>query len=111
VGRWSTSRSTRGRAAFHSCSSRASNALAVGVRQGNEHAAEQLDLKRAAELRRPEAPDAPGCRTKQSMDTEQGNVDIVAVRPCRPAVPSVHVVIGARQGRVLGRQESLSPGP
>lgn len=76
-----------------------SNALAGELTRTMEAAAESLDFERAAELR-----DQIGIlrriQDQQSMDTEQGNVDIVAAA-VSPGGACVHVVM-VRQGRVLG---------
>lgn len=76
-----------------------SNALADELGKAMEHAAEQLDFERAAELRDQMAL-MRRVQDQQSMDTEQGNVDIVAAS-VSPGGACVHVVM-VRQGRVLG---------
>ncbi|UAW96835.1 excinuclease ABC subunit UvrC [Halopseudomonas nanhaiensis] len=76
-----------------------SNALAGELTRTMESAAANLDFERAAEVR-----DQIGIlrrvQDQQSMDTEQGNVDIVAAA-VSPGGACVHVVM-VRQGRVLG---------
>lgn len=76
-----------------------SNALASELSQSMERAAEQLDFERAAELRDQIAL-LRQVQDQQTMDTEQGNVDIVAAAVA-PGGACVHVVM-VRQGRVLG---------
>lgn len=76
-----------------------SNALASELSQSMERAAEHLNFERAAELRDQIAL-LRQVQDQQSMDTEQGNVDIVAAAVA-PGGACVHVVM-VRQGRVLG---------
>lgn len=76
-----------------------SNALTDELNRAMEQAAQDLDFERAAELR-----DQVGLlrrvQDQQSMDTEQGNVDVVAAA-VSPGGACVHVIM-VRQGRVLG---------
>ncbi|WP_339847278.1 excinuclease ABC subunit UvrC [uncultured Halopseudomonas sp.] len=76
-----------------------SNALTDELNRAMEQAAQDLDFERAAELR-----DQVGMlrrvQDQQSMDTEQGNVDVVAAA-VSPGGACVHVIM-VRQGRVLG---------
>ncbi|WP_304638725.1 excinuclease ABC subunit UvrC [Pseudomonas sp.] len=76
-----------------------SGALATELTQKMEAAAENLEFERAAELR-----DQIGIlrrvQDQQSMDTEQGNVDVIAAA-VSPGGACVHVIM-VRQGRVLG---------
>ncbi|MFN3581399.1 MAG: excinuclease ABC subunit UvrC [Pseudomonas sp.] len=76
-----------------------SNALADELASEMERAAEELAFERAAELRDQMAL-LRRVQDQQSMDTEQGNVDIVAAAVA-PGGACVHVVM-VRQGRVLG---------
>ena len=76
-----------------------SNALTDELNRAMEQAAQDLNFERAAELR-----DQVGLlrrvQDQQSMDTEQGNVDVVAAA-VSPGGACVHVIM-VRQGRVLG---------
>jgi excinuclease ABC subunit C len=76
-----------------------SGALAAELTQKMEAAADNLEFERAAELR-----DQIGIlrrvQDQQSMDTEQGNVDVIAAA-VSPGGACVHVIM-VRQGRVLG---------
>ncbi len=76
-----------------------SNALATELNQAMEHASTELNFERAAELRDQIAM-LRRVQDQQSMDTEQGDVDIVAA-VVTPGGACVHVVM-VRQGRVLG---------
>ncbi len=76
-----------------------SNALNTELTSAMEKASMNLDFERAAELRDQIAL-LRRVQDQQSMDTEQGNVDIVAAAVA-PGGACVHVVM-VRNGRVLG---------
>ncbi len=76
-----------------------SNALSDELNRAMEQAAQDLDFERAAELRDQVAL-LRRVQDQQSMDTEQGNVDVVAAA-VSPGGACVHVIM-VRQGRVLG---------
>lgn len=76
-----------------------SNALTDELNLAMEQAAQDLDFERAAELR-DQVAFLRRVQDQQSMDTEQGNVDVVAAA-VSPGGACVHVIM-VRQGRVLG---------
>jgi len=76
-----------------------SNALNTELTNAMEQASMNLDFERAAELRDQIAL-LRRVQDQQSMDTEQGNVDIIAASVA-PGGACVHVVM-VRNGRVLG---------
>ncbi len=76
-----------------------SNALTDELNRAMEQAAQDLDFERAAELR-DQVSMLRRVQDQQSMDTEQGNVDVVAAA-VSPGGACVHVIM-VRQGRVLG---------
>ncbi|MEH6564284.1 MAG: excinuclease ABC subunit UvrC [Halopseudomonas sp.] len=76
-----------------------SNTLATELNEAMEQASMALNFERAAELRDQIAL-LRRVQDQQSMDTEQGDVDIVAAQ-VTPGGACVHVVM-VRQGRVLG---------
>ncbi len=76
-----------------------SNALADELHRSMDAAAENLDFERAAELRDQIAL-LRRVQDQQNVDTEHGNVDVVAAS-VSPGGACVHVIM-VRQGRVLG---------
>ncbi|MAB24979.1 MAG: excinuclease ABC subunit C [Pseudomonadales bacterium] len=76
-----------------------SNSLSNELHEAMEQASVELNFERAAELRDQIAL-LRRVQDQQSMDTEQGDVDIVAA-DVTPGGACVHVVM-VRQGRVLG---------
>ena len=76
-----------------------SSVLTDELNQTMEHAAQNLEFERAAELR-DQIAQLRRVQDQQSMDTEHGNVDIVAAA-VMPGGACVHVIM-VRQGRVLG---------
>ncbi|SDU06720.1 excinuclease ABC subunit UvrC [Halopseudomonas salegens] len=76
-----------------------SNALNGELSEAMEKAASALDFERAAELR-DQISLLRRVQDQQTMDTEQGNVDVLAAA-VTPGGACVHVVM-VRQGRVLG---------
>lgn len=76
-----------------------SNALADELHRKMDAAAENLDFERAAELR-DQISLLRRVQDQQNVDTETGNVDIVAAS-VSPGGACVHVIM-VRQGRVLG---------
>ena len=76
-----------------------SNSLSDELHEAMEQASVELNFERAAELRDQIAL-LRRVQDQQSMDTEQGDVDIVAA-DVTPGGACVHVVM-VRQGRVLG---------
>lgn len=76
-----------------------SNALNAELSDAMDKAAAALDFERAAELRDQIAL-LRRVQDQQAMDTEQGNVDVLAAA-VMPGGACVHVVM-VRQGRVLG---------
>lgn len=76
-----------------------SNALSDELHRKMDAAAENLDFERAAELRDQIAL-LRRVQDQQNVDTETGNVDIVAAA-VSPGGACVHVIM-VRQGRVLG---------
>ncbi|PKM04908.1 MAG: excinuclease ABC subunit C [Gammaproteobacteria bacterium HGW-Gammaproteobacteria-6] len=85
-----------------------SNALAQELASSMEQAAEQLEFERAAELRDQMAL-VRRVQDQQSMDTEQGNVDVIAAA-VTPGGACVHVLM-VRQGRVLGSRNHFPKVP
>ncbi len=76
-----------------------SNALSDELTRAMEAAAQELQFERAAELR-DQIAQLRRVQDQQSIDTEHGNVDIVAAA-VMPGGACVHVIM-VRQGRVLG---------
>lgn len=76
-----------------------SNALSDELTRAMETAAQELQFERAAELR-DQIAQLRRVQDQQSIDTEHGNVDIVAAA-VMPGGACVHVIM-VRQGRVLG---------
>lgn len=76
-----------------------SNALTDELSQAMEAAAQDLQFERAAELR-DQISQLRRVQDQQNIDTEYGNVDIVAAA-VMPGGACVHVIM-VRQGRVLG---------
>ncbi|MDX9688681.1 excinuclease ABC subunit UvrC [Halopseudomonas formosensis] len=76
-----------------------SSALTDELTRAMETAAQQLQFERAAELR-DQIGQLRRVQDQQSMDTEHGNVDVVAAA-VMPGGACVHVIM-VRQGRVLG---------
>lgn len=76
-----------------------SNALADELSRAMEAAAEQLQFERAADLR-DQIAQLRRVQDQQNIDTEYGNVDVVAAA-VMPGGVCVHVIM-VRQGRVLG---------
>ena len=76
-----------------------SNSLATELNEAMEQAAMKLNFERAAELR-DQISQLRRVQDQQSMDTEQGDVDVIAAE-VTPGGACVHVVM-VRQGRVLG---------
>ena len=76
-----------------------SNALADELSRAMETAAEQLQFERAADLR-DQIAHLRRVQDQQNIDTEYGNVDVVAAA-VMPGGVCVHVIM-VRQGRILG---------